>query len=207
MKRKILSFILGVIWSSSIFSMIIHEGQQYTKLNRPVDNAPQILEFFSFYCPHCYQFEEVYHIFSSIKKFLPDNIKIVRYHVDFLGQIGQQLTHAWAMAIVLGIEDKVNQLMFEALHRERSIKSVEDIRTVFLKSGVSSKEFDLFWNSCSVQNLILTQQQAASDFQLRGVPSIFINGKYMIKHDALDTSSIDIYIKQFIELIGLLIAQ
>ncbi|QOI10853.1 thiol:disulfide interchange protein DsbA [Blochmannia endosymbiont of Colobopsis nipponica] len=207
MKKKILAFIACLFLSINVFSSSFYEGQQYIKLCNPVSDAPQLLEFFSFYCPHCYQFEEVYQISTKIKKFLPYDIKIVRYHVDFLGKMGKQLTRAWAVAVAMGIEDEINRLIFEAVHKNKnmSINSFEDIRRVFLQFGVNPEQYDLFWNSSFVNNLVNQQQKAVADFKLRGVPAIFVNGKYMIKNDALDTSSVDKYIKQFGELLSVLI--
>ncbi|WP_343144310.1 DsbA family protein, partial [Pseudomonas aeruginosa] len=51
------------------------DGKQYTTLEKPVAGAPQVLEFFSFFCPHCYQFEEVLHISDNVKKKLPEGVK------------------------------------------------------------------------------------------------------------------------------------
>ena len=64
---------------------------------------PQVLEFFSFYCPHCYQFEQVYHVSENVKKALPAGTKMTKYHVEFLGPLGKQLTQAWAVAMALGV--------------------------------------------------------------------------------------------------------
>lgn len=43
------------------------DGTQYVTLDKPVTGEPQVLEFFSFYCPHCYQFEQVYHVSENVK--------------------------------------------------------------------------------------------------------------------------------------------
>ncbi len=40
---------------------------------------------FSFFCPHCYQFEEVLHISDNVKKKLPEGVKMTKYHVNFMG--------------------------------------------------------------------------------------------------------------------------
>lgn len=201
-------FLIGIILIFSYinisYSSLIQE-KQYIKLNKPIHNAPKLLEFFSFYCPHCYQFEQIYHITNNIERNLPRNINFSKYHVNFLGDLGQQLTHAWAVAIALGIEKKISPMLFTAIQKKQSIHTVEDIRAIFIQSGISKEEYDITWNSILVKSLIIDQEQAAKNFHLSEVPSIFVNGKYMIKNDKLDISSINIYIQQFSELLNLLI--
>lgn len=69
------------------------DGKQYTTLSREATEEPQVMEFFSFFCPHCYDFENVYHMTDVFKKQLPENGKMVKYHVDFMGgELGSQLT-------------------------------------------------------------------------------------------------------------------
>ncbi|WHL25091.1 MAG: thiol:disulfide interchange protein DsbA [Candidatus Blochmannia vicinus] len=204
-KLHLILIILSLIFSCKSISSAIIEGKQYIRLNKPIHNAPKLLEFFSFYCPHCYQFEQIYHISNNIKKTLPKNINFYKYHVNFLGNLGQQLTHAWAVAIALGIENKISPILFIAIQKQQSIHTIEDIRAIFIKSGVNAEAFDTAWDSILVKSLVSDQEQAAINFHLRGVPSIFINGKYMIKNDKLDISSVNAYIRQFCELLNLLI--
>ncbi|EEP90205.1 Thiol:disulfide interchange protein dsbA [Yersinia kristensenii ATCC 33638] len=183
------------------------DGTQYQTLNKPLTGEPQVLEFFSFYCPHCYQFEEVYHVPQAVKKALPEGTKMTRYHVDFLGPLGKELTQAWAVAMALGVEDKVTPLMFEGVQKTQTVQTPGDIRNVFIKAGVSGEDYDAALNSFVVKSLVVQQQKAAEDLQLRGVPAMFVNGKYMIKNDGMDTSSMDIYVKQYADVVKFLLTQ
>ena len=185
----------------------ITDGKQYITLDKPVAGEPQVLEFFSFYCPHCYQFEQVYHVPDAVKKALPEGTKMTRYHVDFLGPLGKNLTQAWAVAMALGVEDKITPLMFDAVQKTQTVQKPEDIREVFVKAGVSAEEFDGALNSFVVKSLVAQQEKAAADLQLRGVPAMFVNGKYMIKNDGLDTSSMDGYVKQYADVVKFLITK
>lgn len=98
--------LVGMVMAFSASAAQFTDGTQYQTLNKPVTGEPQVLEFFSFYCPHCYQFEEVYHVPQAVKKALPEGTKMTRYHVEFLGPLGKQLTQAWAVAMALGVEEK-----------------------------------------------------------------------------------------------------
>lgn len=179
--KKILLALVGIAMAFGASAAQFSEGDQYVKLDKSITGEPQVLEFFSFYCPHCYEFEEVYHVSDAVRKGLPEGVKMTKYHVEFLGPLGKQLTQAWAVAMALGVEDKITQPMFEAVQKTQSVQSPEDIRNVFIKAGVSAADYDGALNSFVVKSLVVQQEKAAEDLQLRGVPAIFVNGKYMVK--------------------------
>ncbi|AJJ19747.1 MULTISPECIES: thiol:disulfide interchange protein DsbA [Yersinia] len=205
--KKVWLALVGMVMAFSASAAQFTDGTQYQTLNRPVTGEPQVLEFFSFYCPHCYQFEEVYHVPQAVKKALPEGTKMTRYHVDFLGPLGKQLTQAWAVAMALGVEEKITPLMFEGVQKTQTVQTPDDIRNVFIKAGVSGEDYDAALNSFVVKSLVAQQQKAAEDLQLRGVPAMFVNGKYMIKNDGMDTSSMDIYVKQYADVVKFLLTQ
>lgn len=199
--------LVGMVMAFSASAAQFTDGTQYQTLNKPVTGEPQVLEFFSFYCPHCYQFEEIYHVPQAVKKALPEGTKMTRYHVEFLGPLGKQLTQAWAVAMALGVEEKITPLMFEGVQKTQTVQTPDDIRNVFIKAGVSGEDYDAALNSFVVKSLVVQQQKAAEDLALRGVPAMFVNGKYMIKNDGMDTSSMDIYVKQYADVVKFLLTQ
>ena len=202
--KKIFLALIGMVMAFSVSAAQFSDGAQYVTLDKTVANEPQVLEFFSFYCPHCYQFEQVWHVSDNIRKNLPKDVKYAKYHVEFLGPLGKQLTQAWAVAIALGVEDKVSPLMFDAVQKQQSIQNADDIRKVFIQAGVKGEDYDAALNSFVVKSLVVQQEKAAADLGLQGVPSVFVNGKYMVKNDGLDTSSMDMYVKQYSDVINFL---
>lgn len=205
--KKIFLALIGMAMAFSATAAPFSNGAQYVTLDKPVAGEPQVLEFFSFYCPHCYQFEQVWHVSEGIEKNLPKNVKYAKYHVEFLGPLGKQLTQAWAVAIALGVEDKVSPLMFEAVQKKQSVQTPDDIRKVFIEAGVKGEDYDSALNSFVVKSLVVQQEKAAADLGLQGVPSVFVNGKYMVKNDGLDTSSQDMYVKQYSDVVNFLSTQ
>lgn len=205
--KKIFLALIGMVMVFSATAAPFSNGAQYVTLDKPVAGEPQVLEFFSFYCPHCYQFEQVWHVSEGIEKNLPKNVKYAKYHVEFLGPLGKQLTQAWAVAIALGVEDKVSPLMFEAVQKKQSVQTPDDIRKVFIEAGVKGEDYDSALNSFVVKSLVVQQEKAAADLGLQGVPSVFVNGKYMVKNDGLDTSSQDMYVKQYSDVVNFLSTQ
>ncbi|MEA1062864.1 thiol:disulfide interchange protein DsbA [Erwinia sp. HR93] len=195
--KKILMALAGMILAFSASAAQITNGKQYTSLDKPVAGEPQVLEFFSFYCPHCYQFEEMLHVSDNVKKKLPQGVKMTKYHVEFLGPLGKQLTQAWAVAMALGVEDKITAPMFEAIQKTQTVNNVADIRKVFIDAGVKAEEYDAAWNSFVVKSLVAQQEKAASDLQLQGVPAMFVNGKYMLNPQGMNTDDMDSFLQEY----------
>ena len=203
--KKVLLALAGMILAFSATAAQITDGKQYTTLEKPVVGEPQVLEFFSFYCPHCYQFEEVIHVSDNVKKKLPEGTKMTKYHVEFLGPLGKDLTQAWAVAIALGVEDKITAPMFEAVQKTQTVQTVADIRKVFIDAGIKAEEYDAAWNSFVVKSLVAQQEKAAADLGLRGVPAMFVNGKCQLNPQGMDTSNMDAFVQQYADTVKFLV--
>ncbi|HGJ5891809.1 MAG TPA: thiol:disulfide interchange protein DsbA [Arsenophonus apicola] len=199
--------LIGLVMSYSVSAASYTEGTEFIKIQKAVQNAPRVVEFFSFYCPHCYQFESIYHVSQTVAKNLPKDIKMERYHVDFLGPLGAELTKAWTVAMVLKVEDKVSPLLFEGIQKSESINTPADIKALFIRAGVKSEEYDAALNSFVVKSLVVKQQQAANDFQLRGVPAMFVNGKYMVRNNGITIEDADHYAKAYSDVVNFLISK
>jgi thiol:disulfide interchange protein DsbA len=205
--KKLWLALVGLVLAFSASAAQFTDGQQYVTLDKPVAGKPQVMEFFSFFCPHCYQFEEVYHVGDAVRKALPANVKVTKYHVDFLGgDLGPVVTHAWAVAMALGVEDKVTAPIFDGIQKTQTITDPASLKETFVKAaGIKPEDYDAAWNSFAVKALVAQQQKAAADVDLRGVPAMFINGKYMVNNGGLDTSSMDNFVQQYANVVKFLV--
>lgn len=205
--KKVLLALAGMVLAFGASAAQIQDGKQYITLDKPVAGAPQVVEFFSFYCPHCYQFEHVLHVSENVEKKLPEGVKMARYHVEFLGPLGKDLTQAWGVAMALGVEDKISDPMFDAVQKTQTVQNVADIRKVFIDAGVKPEEYDAAWNSFVVKSLVVQQEKAAADFQLQGVPAMYVNGKYMLNPQGMDTSDMNVFVQQYANTVSALVAK
>lgn len=162
----------------------LQEGEQYVVVSQQQSAQPEVIEFFSFYCPHCYAFEMQYKIPQKIKAELPANASFTQYHVNFLGAQSENLTRAWALAMVLNVQDKVKKPLFEAAQAD-SLRSMQDIRQKFIDNGVSAEQFDGGINSFAVEALVKKQQNLAQQFDVQSVPDFYINGKFRVNPQGL----------------------
>ncbi|NJD00176.1 thiol:disulfide interchange protein DsbA [Candidatus Erwinia dacicola] len=207
--KKIWFALVGMVLAFSASAAQFTDGQQYVTMDKPVTGEPQVLEFFSFFCPHCYEFEHVWHVSDAVKKVLPANAKVTKYHVEFLGgEMGKTVTQAWTVAMALGVEDKVTAPIFDGIQKSQTITDPTSLKDVFVKAaGITPEAYDAAWNSFVVKSLVAQQEKVAADVNLRGVPAMFVNGKYMVNNGGLDTSSMDNFVQQYANVVKFLITQ
>ena len=176
----------------------IEKGKQYIVLPTYPSPEKEVIEFFSFNCPSCFRFETKYHGTNLIAKALPEEMKVKRYHLLDFGSLAMELSEAWAIANVLGIEDKASEALYNAVQKDRTIKTADDIKTVFAKLGVDEETYEKTKNSFLVKAFMAQQADAIKEMQPSSIPSIIINRKFYINSSGLDTSNDDAYIADYV---------
>ncbi len=196
---------LGIACMPQTWAASPVEGKDYTVLKTPVEDAPAVVEFFSFYCPPCAAFSSRFFVSQAVDKILPSGEKVVKYHVGTMGPMGQELTEAWSVAKVLGVEDKVELPLFAAVQINRNIKTEASIRQVFIDAGISERDYDAAKNSMAVRALTAKQQEAVRTYGVTGTPSFFVRGKYLMNNGAIKPSSEQDYGKAFADVVSVLL--
>lgn len=110
--------------------------------------------------------------------------------------------------MALGVEDKVVDPIFDGLQKTQTIVDPASLKAVFIKAaGISSEEYDAAWNSFAVKALVSQQEKAASDFNISGVPSVFVDGKYQVNNAGLDTSSMNNFVADYVNVVKYLVSK
>ncbi|EEW6712269.1 thiol:disulfide interchange protein [Escherichia albertii] len=203
LKSRLISLLLSLALSGIVYAQ---QNTTYSVLDKPVASAVRdnemVVEFFSFYCPACYAFSQVYGIDKAIRESLPPGKKLVKYHVDSLGKLGDELTRAWAVAVavavVLGVEDKVEPLLFDAVQKTRRLKSAADIPSIFIRVGVYPGEYLKALASKEVVEMAEKQKRLFREYGVTGTPSVYVNGRYYIENRAFQADSVDTFRKKYI---------
>ncbi|QJR80333.1 thiol:disulfide interchange protein DsbA/DsbL [Alteromonas pelagimontana] len=158
------------------------EGEHYKILDEPATDSPQIKEFFSYWCPHCYQFEP---LVAQIKKKLSDDTEFTKIHVNFMGftspEIQDDATRALMIARAIKQEDAMNEAIFNYIHKQNaSVTGLKDLRNIFVVNGVDAAEFDKLASSFGVNSMLKKNNQKIDQYRqyLKGVPSFIVNGRY-----------------------------
>ncbi|NQY63183.1 MAG: thiol:disulfide interchange protein DsbA/DsbL [Alteromonadaceae bacterium] len=200
--KKILSLLVVLIMPLMTFSSCAYEskfveGEHYTKVSTKASTRPEVREYFSFYCPHCFRFEP---FMATIKKQLPDGVSFELNHVDFSRsasvKIQRLLSKALVVAQQLNMEDKLTAAIFNYLQVEKAvITSEKDLRSIFVSNGVDGDKFDQLMKSFSVNSKAKSfkknQDSLTATGGLTGVPNVIVNGKYLINNTALDSQNFE----------------
>lgn len=159
------------------------EGTHYKVLNEKASATPEIVEFFSFYCPHCYNFEP---IAADIKKKMGDDVEFRKVHVNFMGSSGRDVQNALTRAMMVGRtlkeEDRLNGAIFNHIHRQRGIfTSLTDAKNVFIVNGIEGAEFDKLAQSFGVNSMVKKNNNDLEKYRkhVNSVPTVIVNGKYL----------------------------
>ncbi|WP_406665258.1 thiol:disulfide interchange protein DsbA/DsbL [Gallaecimonas sp. GXIMD1310] len=178
--KKLMLVVLALCLAPAAFASQFKEGVNYTVLDMAAPTPqPQVTEYFSLFCPHCYHFEEYA---EQLRDSLPKGVEFKRNHVDFVGgPMGKQMSRAYAVMQVLGVDKKVVPVVFDFIHKDHLRPSgMADIRKMFEAAGVSGKDFDAAVNSFSVNARLAQMEHNTVEKKIRGVPAIVVNGKYLV---------------------------
>ncbi|GIU20715.1 thiol:disulfide interchange protein DsbA/DsbL [Shewanella colwelliana] len=186
MKKALLVAFALLMAPMAAMAVDFKEGVNYTVVSEgPGTAKPEIAEFFSFYCPHCYNFAKAQ--VPQIKANLPEGVVFKQNHVEFIGrEMGTEMSRAFAVAHQLKVEDKIEHALFSAIHdKKQRFVSRDDIRQVFIANGVEGKDFDAAANSFMVSAQMAQMKRATENAKLSGVPAIVVNGKYRVEMGSL----------------------
>lgn len=176
------------------------EGKEYNTLKNPVISQPKVVEFFSFYCGPCYKFVKDYPVTEAINRVMPEGESVMKYHVSAMGPLGNELTEAWAIAMLNGKTHDVEVPLFEAT-QSKKLNSIDDIKTIFAKAGIDASTYESSRNSLMVKGLIAKQQAAVDAFGVQSTPSFYIGGKYKINNGGITAAASDDYAEAFAQVV------
>ncbi|MEP4888420.1 MAG: thiol:disulfide interchange protein DsbA/DsbL [Aliiglaciecola sp.] len=158
------------------------EGTHYQIISDEVSEEPEVLEFFSFWCPHCFNFEP---IVEQIKLKLDKDVTFKKVHVNFMRFTSPEIQDAATKALLIGRsmdrEEEINSAIFSYIHLQRQlITGTPELRNIFLAKGVDNGEFDKMETSFQINNLLKQNNQTIETYRqhLSGVPNFIVNGKY-----------------------------
>ena len=108
------------------------------------------------------------------------------------------MTWAWLVAMVLGVEDKVEPLLFDSVQKTRRLKSAEDIPGIFIRAGVCPGEYMQALASKEVAEMTEKQKRLFREYGVTGTPSVYVNGRYRIENSAFRAASVEAFRKSYV---------
>ena len=135
----------------------------------------EVLEFFWYRCPHCFQLEPA---LNTWLKTLPKDTQVRRVPAVFRDDWmpGAKLYYTLEQ---MGLLDTLHDKVFDAYHVEKiNLNEPAVLGDWIAKQGVDRKKFEGIYNSFSTQSKATQGARLATAYAISGVPAFVIDGKY-----------------------------
>jgi thiol:disulfide interchange protein DsbA len=157
------------------------EGKDFTKVETPQPTSVpagkvEVLEFFSYACPHCSSFEPT---LEAWEKHLPPEAVLRRVPVPFLMNADNFQKTYYALETI-GAVQPVQMKIFQAIHIERQrLDTPENIAAFLAKNGVDQAKFLAAFKSFSVATSVSRAKKMVADYKVESVPTLIVAGRWM----------------------------
>ncbi len=154
-------------------------GYQTLAAEQPTQDKTkvEVMEFFWYGCPHCFAFEPT---LNAWLKTMPKNVYFVRQPAAF-NETWNKHAKAYLVAEALNVVDKVHADFFEAIQiKKQKLETEEELAQFFIAHGVKAEAFHEAFNSFGVNTKLNQGKLMAPRYGITGVPTLVVNGKYMI---------------------------
>ena len=156
------------------------EGRQFMKVEPPVPpivpGKIEVLEFFSYACPHCSAFEPTIEAWA---KKLPADVAFHRVPVPFLMN-AENLMRTYYTLETMGLVATMQRKVFTAIHVENNrLEKPADIAALMTKNGVDGAKFTSVFGSFSVASSVARAKKLMASYKLESVPTVVVNGRWI----------------------------
>jgi len=186
---KRLATALIVLFAAGLAQAQPTAGVEYRQLAtaQPTDvpGKIEVVEFFWYGCPHCYTFEPV--LAPWLKK-LPKDTHFRRIPAMFNEEYKQGARAYYALEAI-GEEQRLHKALFDAVHTGAKLRVADEAAlTEWLgKHGVDTKKFAAAYRSFTVEGKLKRADQLTQAYKIDGVPSMAVNGKYVVITDKISS--------------------
>jgi thiol:disulfide interchange protein DsbA len=160
----------------------LKEGTDYIRLGKPapVDTPAgqiEVVEFFSYACIHCYNFEPL--LSDWIRK-KPANVVVRRTPVAFNDSL-VPLQRLYYSLEALGQVEKLHEKVFRTIFVDKErLSSPESIVAWAEKQGLDKARFSEQFNSFTVAGKARKAAQLQDAYQVEGTPALGVAGRFYI---------------------------
>ncbi len=159
------------------------EGFHYKRLPKRLPGTPgkvDVLEFFWYGCPHCYQFESALEAWA---KKLPPTVEFRQLHV-FFGERTRAHQRLFFTLNAMGNEHQFRAAIFKALHDQGLQLDTPEAMVKLLKPlGLDEAKFSATWKSFEPKSFsaarIDNANRLATAYDIDGVPMIGVGGLFL----------------------------
>jgi thiol:disulfide interchange protein DsbA len=158
------------------------EGRDWRPISPPQPGAVadkiEVIEFFSYGCPHCMDMNPVITAWSAE---LPADVTFKKMPVTFGRAAWANLARLYFALEYSGDLPRLDQAVFEALHQDRAkLFSEKEIFKWVEGKGVDLATFEPLFSSFAVEAQIKRSDTLVDRYRIEGVPTIAVGGRYVV---------------------------
>lgn len=155
-------------------------GSQYRELSESQssgDGKTEVIEFFSYSCPHCNSFHP---IIKDWKSSVGDDVEVRHVPVIFRPGVSEVHARAYYVAKSLDALDKTHGAMFEAIHGKRMpLKKPADVADLYADLGLDREEVMDAFDSFVVDMKVKRAKKMIRAYGVQRTPSMAVAGRYV----------------------------
>ena len=164
----------------SAFAADPQAGSQYLVLPspQPTDTGKkvEVIEFFAYYCPHCYAFEPA--LEAWLKK-QGDNIVFKRVHVPRGASVLPQQRLFYTLD-AMGLLNQYHQKVFDAMHQQHlNLSSDEQVFDWAASNGIDRAKFIDTYRSFGIQAKLRRASAMMDAYGVDRWPLVVIDGRFI----------------------------
>lgn len=180
--RLLLAGLAGAVLPAAAKSVALIEGVDYERIQPPqpgeVPGKIEVLEFFSYGCPHCKDFHPLVTAWAAK---LPRDVTLQRVPVSFGRAAWTNLARLFHSLESAGELSRLDMAVFRAIHEQRANLYTEKSVLDWLKGqGVDTKRFAEALSSFSVASKVERDEQLVKNYKVQGVPLLTVAGRYAV---------------------------
>lgn len=156
------------------------EGRDYTRVEPPqppsIPGKIEVLEFFSYACPHCGSFEPM---IGPWARSLPADVAFRRVPVNFLFNV-ENFQRTYYALETTGLVETMQAKVFAAVHVDKQrLDKPEDIAALIARNGGDAAKFLAAFKSFSVATSVGRAKKLQADYKIEAVPALTIHGRFL----------------------------
>jgi thiol:disulfide interchange protein DsbA len=193
---------LTLVSASASAQMAFVEGNDYQLVSPPVQTSQPdkvvVTEIFWYGCPHCFRFEPYVERWSAN---LPEGV-VFEQVPSSLNPRWTEHARAYYSFKMMGVLDEVHRDFFDAIHLERQrLMDLDSIAEFVASKGLDEQAFREHYFSFPVETQVRKDIQKEKRYGHRGVPSVIVNGKYLVSASLAGSN------ERMIEIINFLVSR
>lgn len=188
LQASLLALLVLALWPLVGAADELVEGRDWRPLETPVKgddpDTIEVLEFFSYGCPHCGRLNPLY---KQWAKQLPEDVSARRIPVTFGRAAWANLARLYYSLELEGLLDTLDQSVFDAIGKERQRLFTEKAILAWIETqGQDAAAFEKTFNSFAVEVALKKGRNREQRMGIDAVPRIVVDGRYVVLNEGAE---------------------